>query len=198
MIGRADDPSVHHEVNGRTDCRHRTFTLQTVGISPPLSDLTANPRNPRADLGAGLLSGHSVSGGPHHASRWPTNLHSGHTQVRAAGKEMSQTSSDVTRTLPTNRSREAEGNAGSSLIAVVLTQVRARQWIWSPEGVTPTLRACSSRPIASVGWPAHLLPSRAYALAVQMRGNRALSALSILLASVMRSRTVARRFGGST
>ncbi len=38
--------------------------------------------------------------------------------MRAAGKEMSQTSSDVTRTLPTNRSPEAERNAGGSLIAV--------------------------------------------------------------------------------
>jgi hypothetical protein len=44
--------------------------------------------------------------------------------VRAAGKEMSQTSSDVTRTLPTNLSPEAERNAGGSLIAVkkVLTR----------------------------------------------------------------------------
>ena len=39
--------------------------------------------------------------------------------MRAAGKEMSQTSTDVTRTLPTNLSPEAERNAGGSLIAVM-------------------------------------------------------------------------------
>jgi hypothetical protein len=35
-----------------------------------------------------------------------------------ADKEIGQTSSDVTRTLPTKPSPEAEGNAGGSLIAV--------------------------------------------------------------------------------
>src|SRR5271166_5509363 len=47
------------------------------------------------------------------------NLHSRHTpNYRPAGKEISQTSNDVTRTLPTNPSLEAQGNAGTSLIAV--------------------------------------------------------------------------------
>jgi hypothetical protein len=43
----------------------------------------------------------------------------------------------------------------------------------------------------------HLLPSRACSLAVQMRGNRALSAFSILSTSLTRSRTTTRRSGGS-
>src|SRR5271163_1387487 len=55
---------------------------------------------------------------------WSTNLHSRHAPEGAAGKEMGQTSNDVTRTLPTNLSPEAVGNAGGSLIAVkkVLTR----------------------------------------------------------------------------
>jgi catechol 2,3-dioxygenase-like lactoylglutathione lyase family enzyme len=49
-----------------------------------------------------------------------------HASERAAGKEMGQASNDVTRTLPTNLSPEAVGNAGGSLIAArkVLTTLR--------------------------------------------------------------------------
>jgi hypothetical protein len=49
---------------------------------------------------------------------WSTNLHSRHAPEGAAGKEIGQTSSDVTRTLPTNLSTKPQGNAGGSLIAV--------------------------------------------------------------------------------
>src|SRR5271168_3954210 len=49
---------------------------------------------------------------------WSTNLHSRHAPEGAAGKEMGQTSNDVTRTLPTKPSPEAERTAGGSLIAV--------------------------------------------------------------------------------
>jgi hypothetical protein len=56
-------------------------------------------------------------GGPHHAATGRRICIQGTPARERPVKKLGQTSSDVTRTLPTNLSPQAEGNAGGSLIA---------------------------------------------------------------------------------
>jgi hypothetical protein len=108
-------------------------------------DMSSRVRQGGDGTATGLFVGsYEVTPSWRAASRrhWSTNLHSRHAPEGAAGKEMGQTSSDVTRTLPTKPSPDAQGNAGGSLIAVkkVLTtrSVGTRPHLTVPQCLSST------------------------------------------------------------